>query len=72
MIKYSVAMGVRLLCIFACFFVSGWWLLLPAIGAIVLPYVAVVLANVSMKSAGGAVLRPGGLLPVRPQDPREQ
>ena len=70
MVKYSIAMGVRLVCIFACFFTPGWWLLIPAAGAIVLPYVAVVFANVSMKSKNDAVLRPGGLLPIRPQDPK--
>jgi hypothetical protein len=70
MVKYSIAMGVRLLCIIACFFTPGWWLLIPATGAIFLPYVAVVLANVSMKSADAAVLRPGGLLPTR-RDPRK-
>ena len=71
MVKYSIAMGIRLLCIFACFFTPGWWLLIPAAGAIFLPYVAVVLANVSMKSKDAPVRRPGGLLPTRPRDPRE-
>jgi Protein of unknown function (DUF3099) len=70
MVKYSVAMGIRLVCIFACFFTPGWWLLIPATGAIVLPYVAVVLANVSMRSKDAAVLRPGGLLPYDPPDPK--
>ena len=63
--NYSIAMGIRLVCIVACFFAPGWWLLLPAMGAIFLPYVAVVLANVSAKEKGAPVLRPGGLLPVR-------
>ncbi len=70
MVKYSVAMGIRLVCIFACFFTPGWWLLIPAAGAIVLPYVAVVFANVGMREKDASVLRPGGLLPVR-RDPRE-
>jgi hypothetical protein len=38
-----------------CFFVQGWWLILPAIGAIVLPYVAVVIANASTRSSDGSV-----------------
>lgn len=60
MIKYTVAMGIRLVCIGACFFVSGWWLLIPALGAIVLPYFAVVLANSTTKdSQKAAPLRPG-------------
>ncbi len=70
MVRYSVAMGIRLVCIFACFFTPGWWLLIPATGAIFLPYVAVVLANVSMRQKTDTVMRPGGLLPA-PPDRRE-
>lgn len=44
-VKYSIAMGIRMLCVIACFFIHGWWLLAPAIGAIVLPYIGVVIAN---------------------------
>ena len=65
MIKYSVTMGIRLVCVFLCFFVQGWWLLLPAIGAIVLPYIAVLIANVSMRGPGEPVERPGAVLPYR-------
>ncbi|MFM1953487.1 MAG: hypothetical protein RL187_696 [Actinomycetota bacterium] len=62
MVKYSVAMGVRLVCIAACFFVEGWWLLLPAAGAVFLPYFAVVVANSVAKKAGSRTpLRPGTL-----------
>ncbi|AWB89218.1 DUF3099 domain-containing protein [Homoserinimonas hongtaonis] len=57
MVKYSVTMGIRLVCIIACFFAPGWWLILPATGAIVLPYVAVIIANVS-SSRGGNVAAP--------------
>lgn len=63
MIKYSITMGIRLVCIFACFWVQGWWLLVPAIGAIVLPYVAVVIANVHAKASRAAIVGPGALLP---------
>ncbi len=60
MIKYTVAMGIRLACIGACFLVSGWWLLIPALGAIILPYFAVVLANSATKERQKtAPLRPG-------------
>lgn len=61
MIRYSIAMGVRLVCVITAFLVPGWWALAPAIGAIVLPYVAVVLANVGAEGKGGEVERPGGL-----------
>jgi hypothetical protein len=71
MVKYSIAMAVRLVCIFACFLTPGWWLLIPAAGAILLPYVAVVLANVSMRGKDSRVLRPGAILPVPPRNPNE-
>ena len=45
MVKYSVAMEIRLLCIGACFITPGWWMLIPATGAVLLPYLAVVAAN---------------------------
>lgn len=63
MIQYSIAMGIRVLCVIACFFVHGWWLLAPLAGAVLLPYVAVVLANVGT-SRSGTVVRPGGLVRV--------
>ena len=55
MVKYSITMGIRLVCIFVCFLVPGYWIILPAVGAIVLPYVAVVLANVSNRSTAPLV-----------------
>lgn len=64
MVKYVTAMSIRVICILMCFFVQGWWLAVFAVGAIVLPYLAVVLANVGGES-GREVLRPGGLEPVR-------
>ena len=45
MIKYSVAMGIRMICIFAMLVVDGWLLIVCATGAIVLPYFAVIIAN---------------------------
>jgi predicted tellurium resistance membrane protein TerC len=72
MLKYSIAMGVRLVCIFACFLVPGYWLIIPAVGAVVLPYVAVVLANVSA-SRKETVLRPDQLsLPASEDGRRSQ
>jgi hypothetical protein len=53
--NYSITMGIRLVCIFVCFLVPGYWVILPAIGAVVLPYVAVVIANVSGAKATGLV-----------------
>ena len=67
MIKYSVAMGIRVLCIIAVVIVPGWWRLIPAAGAIFLPYFAVVIAN-NVRTEAGEVERPGAVVPVRPSD----
>ncbi|MBH0009356.1 DUF3099 domain-containing protein [Salinibacterium sp. SWN1162] len=57
-INYSIAMAIRVVCVLLCVFVRGWWLVLPVLGAVVLPYVAVVLANVETRRSG-AVSVPG-------------
>lgn len=65
MIKYSIAMGVRIVCIGLCFVTPGWWLLLPATGAILLPYFAVLVANQVVKTPSQAqVYRPGTIVKV--------
>jgi hypothetical protein len=63
MIRYGVAMGIRVVCVVLCLFVHGWWLLIPILGAVFLPYIAVVLANVGSNRTG-TVERPGGLVRV--------
>jgi len=63
MIKYTIAMSVRVVCIFLMLFAQGWWLAVCAAGAIFLPYVAVVLANVG-GGEQGVVERPGSIVPV--------
>ncbi len=66
MIRYSLAMGIRMVCIALVIVVPDWWRLVPAIGAIVLPYFAVVIANNASRRAPGSVLRPGSIVPVGP------
>ncbi len=66
MIKYSVAMGIRVLCIISLLFVPGWWKVIPAIGAVFLPYFAVVIANVGSDPRQAGVQRPGNILPMTP------
>ncbi|MGV8968848.1 MAG: DUF3099 domain-containing protein [Microbacteriaceae bacterium] len=61
MINYSVAMSIRMIFVILCFFVQGWWLLFTAIGAILLPYVAVVLANNVVPRGGASATLPGTL-----------
>jgi hypothetical protein len=67
MVRYTVAMSVRMLCFILVFIVPGWWMLVCAIGAIVLPYFAVVVANVSMRQAGASVERPGAMVRIEPR-----
>jgi ABC-type transport system involved in cytochrome bd biosynthesis fused ATPase/permease subunit len=62
MIKYSVAMGIRMVCIVAMLFVSGWWLVVCATGAIVLPYFAMIIANVKMAPKQTIVERPSTIV----------
>ena len=63
MIKYSIAMGIRTLCVISLLFVQGWWMLIAVIAAVVLPYFAVVVANVSMRpSSEGPPPRPGAIV----------
>jgi hypothetical protein len=68
MLRYTIAMSVRFACFLACIVTPGWWILIPAVGAVVLPYIAVVIANVSTKSAA-TVQQPalGLVVPYRPQ-----
>jgi hypothetical protein len=55
MIKYSVAMGIRMACIPFIFILPGYWRIIPALGVMILPYIAVVIANVGSPGASEAV-----------------
>ncbi|BCW71216.1 DUF3099 domain-containing protein [Arthrobacter sp. NicSoilB8] len=50
MIKYAVAMGIRMVCLILIFVVDGWFKLIPVLGAVFLPWIAVVIANGSDKA----------------------
>lgn len=50
MIKYAVAMGIRMVCLILIFVVDGWFKLIPVAGAVFLPWIAVVIANGSDKA----------------------
>src|SRR6476469_4689602 len=47
MIKYAVAMGIRMVCLVLIFVVDGWFKILPVIGAVFLPWFAVVIVTVN-------------------------
>ena len=69
MLRYTIAMTIRVACIFAMLFVQGWWLVVFAAGAIFLPYVAVVLANAQGTGRSGRVVAPDRQLPAAPSSP---
>jgi hypothetical protein len=52
MVKYLIAMTIRVVCIVAAIFVEGWLMWLCFAGAIFLPYFAVVIANAQVSRAG--------------------
>lgn len=70
--RYLIQMGVRVACFLGAVLVDHWtrWLLLA--GAVVLPYVAVVLANAGRerRSDPGTFLTPAVLPPGRADDDR--
>jgi hypothetical protein len=50
MIKYALAMGIRMVCLIMIFVVDGWLKILMVAGAVFLPWIAVVIANGSDKA----------------------
>jgi hypothetical protein len=70
MVKYAIAQAVRLVCIVLLVPVPGWWKIIPAIGAVFLPYFAVVIANNVHARPTSAVERPGALVR-RDEDERD-
>lgn len=52
MIKYTVAMTVRVICLVLGMFVQGWLMWLCFAAAIFLPYIAVIIANDVRHEAG--------------------
>jgi Protein of unknown function (DUF3099) len=59
--RYLLIMAVRIACIPPAIMVDGWLRWAFILGAVVLPYIAVVVANAARRS------EPGMLVPVRPQ-----
>ena len=52
MVKYLIAMTIRVVCIVAAIFVEGWLMWLCFAGAIFLHYFAVVIANAKVSRSG--------------------
>jgi hypothetical protein len=71
-IKYTIAMSIRLVCFLAIFVIPGWWRLIPFVGTIILPYVAVVIANTASRVTVAPAEAPGALmLDPGPRPPRD-
>jgi hypothetical protein len=69
MVEYTVMMSVRVVCIVSLLWVPGWWMVIPAAGAIFLPYFAVVIANAATQRVRQPE-RPGSI--VLHQPPADQ
>lgn len=50
MIKYALAMGIRMVCLILIFVLDGWLKIIAVAGAVFLPWIAVVIANGSDKA----------------------
>lgn len=50
MVKYALAMGIRMVCLIMIFVVDGWFKIIPVVGAVFLPWFAVIIANGSDKA----------------------
>lgn len=49
---YFITMTIRVACVASLFFVRGWWVLLAGAGAVILPYIAVLIANATANTSG--------------------
>jgi len=61
MIRYGIAMTIRMVCFGLAIVIQDWWRVIPLVAAVVLPYIAVVIANSANRSGSARVRRPGGL-----------
>lgn len=52
MIRYLIAMSIRVVCIIGGVFLEGWLMWVCFAGAIFLPYFAVIIANAAGNTAG--------------------
>ena len=67
--KYLVSMGIRTVCVVAAVFVPGWPRWLFVVGAIGLPYIAVVIANAGRERSSRNAVVPDSPQLSLPSDP---
>jgi predicted tellurium resistance membrane protein TerC len=60
-IRYTIAMSIRMVCLILAVVLPDWWKVIPLIGAVTLPYVAVVIANSASRVGTARVARPGAV-----------
>lgn len=70
-VRYTMMMGIRVVCLIIAVIVPWPWTLVPALGAIFLPYFAVMVANAAGSSGGRQVERPALQLNAAPH-PRDE
>lgn len=63
--KYTLAMSIRMVCFVLIFVLPGWWRVAPAIGVVLLPYIAVVIANTVVRRPTAPLEAPAGVIAVR-------
>lgn len=66
--RYFLMMSIRVLCFVLMILITpyGWYTWVLAAGAIVLPYIAVVIANVAVSGKESGVVAPSRALPAAP------
>lgn len=67
---YFIAMALRVACVVSLFWVHGWWIILPAVGTVVLPWFAVMVGNAVAQTVDEEVDAPEPLelLPAEPTE----
>lgn len=70
-VRYALMMGIRVVCLIVAVIVPWPWILVPALGAIFLPYFAVLVANAAGSAGGRQVERPELQLTAAPHVPEE-
>ncbi|MBB4071853.1 DUF3099 domain-containing protein [Canibacter oris] len=66
---YTIAMLIRTICVVIIFIAPGWWAVIPALGAIFLPSIAVMIANITAAPTEQAVTAVAPLALTAPQQP---
>lgn len=58
-VQYTLAMGIRLGCLVAALVTTGWIQIVCVVGAVILPSIAVVIANAKRSTSGATPEYPG-------------